>query len=225
MITRKCDNEGTWYPATIHELDNFLQSAIHTGRGYRHVYALRKNLAYNLQYLEFLMQCLNDLKVSSVIEKQIWKNVIIVGCGVIESLLHFLLVAGGHQKKTEWELAHVASGNPQKMDERTVRIDSHIYRKLNSPKNETMTFDSMLKRAEKKKVLGNDHSIHAKLNRLRGLRNRIHLQEIGDATDTDWNAVEENDFATMKAVLHAILTGPVFQPTEDQKSHFAYLNS
>lgn len=223
MLTRKTDSEGTWYPVAIHQYETLLEKVISRGSGYTHVYALRKNIAYNLQYLEFLQRSLEDLKLSSVIEKQIWKNFIIIGCGIIESLLHFLLIAKKHHKTTEWELKLVAPGQTKNIDGKQVRIDSHVYRKLSSPKNDQMTFDSMIKRAEKKKVLGGDHAVYARLNNLRALRNRIHLQEIGNPLDTDWNSVEKNDFHTMSSVLKAVFSGAVFQPTADQKRFFDYL--
>jgi hypothetical protein len=223
MLTRKIDPEGAWYPVAIHQYETLLEKVICRGRGYTHVYALRKNIAYNLQYLEFLYRSLEDLKLSSVIEKQIWKNFIITGCGVIESLLHFLLIAKKQQKTTVWELKFVAPGQDKTIDDKHVRIDSHVYRKLSSPRNEEMTFDSMIKRAEKKKVLGGDHSVYARLNNLRRLRNRIHLQEIGNPLDTDWNAIGRQDFLVMTSVLKAVLTGSIFQPTAEQRGFFAYL--
>lgn len=223
MLTRKHDAEAGWYPVAIHQYETLLENVICRGRGYTHVYALRKNIAYNLQYLEFLYRSLEDLKLSSVIEKQIWKNFIITGCGVIESILHFLLIAKKQQKTTVWELKFVISGQEKVIEGKHLRIDSSVYRKLSSPRNEQMTFDSMIKRAEKKKVLGGDHSIYARLNNLRRLRNRIHLQEIGSPLDTDWNVIGRQDFQIMTSVIKAVMTGSVFQPTAEQKAFFDYL--
>lgn len=223
MLTRKTDPEGIWCPVSVQQYDTFLQKVIYTGRGYGHAYALRRNIAYNLQYIEFLHRCLDDLKITSVVEKQIFKNLIIVGCGVIESLLHFLLIAKRHYKQTEWELKYIAAGNPMKIDGSFRRIDTHVFDKLPSRRNDEMTFDSMLKCAENKQILGSDHSVYAKLKSLRKLRNRIHLQEIGSSVDTDWNAVEQSDLLTMTFVLHAVFTGPIFRPTEEQRKYFAYL--
>ncbi len=224
MLTRKTDSEATWYPTAIHEYDRLLQKVIYGGRGYSHPYALRKNIAYNLQYIEFLHRCLADLKISGVIEKQIFKNVIIVGCGIIESLVHFLLIAKRHYKQIEWEVRDIAKGNPMKIDGQFRKFDIHVFHKLSRPKNDEMTFDSMLKCAENKRILGSDHSVYAKLKELRKLRNRIHLQETGSAVDTDWNAVERDDLLAMAFVLHAVFTGPIFQPTQQQRTYFAYLS-
>jgi hypothetical protein len=223
MLSRKKDSEGTWYPVAIGRYEALLERVIQPHRGYRHDYALRKNIAYNLQYIEFLHRCLHDLKISSAIEKQILKNLIIVGCGVIESLLHFLLTAAGHHKQTDWDRMDTVAGNPTKINGQWYRFDILILKKLPSLKTDKMTFDSMLKCAEKKGTLGSDLSVYAKLNRLRQLRNRIHLQEIGNPLDTDWNAIKQSDLLTISSVLHAVFIGPIFQPTDEQCAYFDYL--
>src|SRR6266496_6567338 len=138
MLTRKTDSEPTWYPVAIEEYDTLLKKVVSAGRGYSYPYALRRNIAYNLQYLEFLHRCLGDLKISSVIEKQIFKNVIIVGCGIIESLLHFLLIAKGHYKRTEWKLRGVAKGNSVRIDGHSRKFDIHVFEKLPRPKHDEM---------------------------------------------------------------------------------------
>jgi hypothetical protein len=55
------------------------------------------------------------------------------------------------------------------------------------------------------------------------LRNRIHLQEIGNPLDTDWNAFKQSDLLTTTSVLHAVFIAPAFQPTEEQRPYFDYL--
>ncbi len=155
---------------------------------------------------------------------QTWKTFIIVGCGVVESLLDFLLVAHSLETTTEWTLVDVYSGNPKKTDDgRWLRIDSHVMEKLPKPVPTAMTFDQILKKAEKKKVLGSDHSIYAALKRLRPLRNRVHLQLINDSTDHDWNAFKIADFRFMAEVIHKVLTSPIFSPSAAEVQYFDYL--
>ena len=123
------------------------------------------------------------------------------------------------------QLNHILTGQEKKINNRIRRIDCYLYSKLPSPKHEEMTFDAMLKRAENKKNLGSEDSIYAKLNRLRKLRNRIHLQEIKYLLDTDWNALGPDDLRTMKSVLHAVFTGTTFHPTQEERAYFSYLTT
>jgi len=212
-----------WYPVSIYRLDKLLAKAIYSDRGYRHTYALRRNLAYNLQHIEFLDRCLLDIKLSSVLETQTWKTLIIVGCGLVESLLHFLLIANGSYAKSEWELIAVAPGNSKTLDGELRKIDSHIYRKLGAPKPKQMTFDSMLKKAESRKVLGKNPDLYAKLRRLRPLRNKVHLQEIGSDSDTDWNSFNWLDACCMAQVLKEVFTSNIFRPSRTERNYFDYL--
>ena len=54
MLVKKTEGAGPWCPVTIDDLDELLIKVIHSGRGYRHSYALRRNIAYNLQHVEYL---------------------------------------------------------------------------------------------------------------------------------------------------------------------------
>jgi len=223
-LTRVDSGDPRWYPVEVRELTELLKKVIRSGRGYEHAYALRKNIAYNLQYVEFLDRCLSDISLSSVLERQTWKMFIVVGCGIVESLLHFLLIARGLHSTTEWELHATLRGNPKTVDGDTLRADTHLLRRLDSAQLAPMTFDAMLKKAEAKTVLGSDHSVYAALKRLRPLRNRVHLQAIESPADTDWNAFTATDLGIMAEVLYKVFTSTVFRPSNAQKQYFAYLH-
>jgi len=223
QLTLITASEGTWYPVPIHKLDELLIKVIRSGRGYRHTKELRKNLAYNLQYVEFLDRAQQDLKLSSVIIKQNWKTFVIIGCSIVESLLHFLLIAKKKHSTTEWELKLVAPGNGKNWDDSRIKVDSYVYEKLSTAKRTQMTFDSMLKKAESHHILGSNHEIYSQLNHLRPLRNRIHLQEIGGVSDTDWHAFSNSDACCMANVLQLIFTSNIFRPTTEQVEYFDYL--
>jgi hypothetical protein len=61
---------------------------------------LRRNLAYNLQFVEYLQQTLKELSLSAVLTTQTYKSYIIFAGGIVESLLYFLNQAkGGTDKK------------------------------------------------------------------------------------------------------------------------------
>ena len=149
---------------------------------------------------------------------------IIVGCGIIESLLHYLIIANGIHSKTDWELVSIAPGNPKMLDGEVRKIDSHIYRKLSSPKNELMNFDAMIKKAESKKVLGSNPEIYIKLRRLRPLRNKVHLQKIKNQVDTDWNSFNWDDACCMAKIIKEVFTSSIFKTSADERGYFEYLD-
>ncbi len=222
-LTKKSDSTAPWYPTPVVNIDALLEKTIYRGTGFVHVYALRRNLAYNLQFLEFLDRCLQDIKLSTALTKQIYKIFIVVGCSVMESLLAYLLIKSGNHKMTQWELDYVMPGQEKSVGGERRRIDSHVYKKLTTKKREGMPFDAMIKKAESKKILGSDHSIYAKLQYLRKLRNKVHLHVIDEPTDTDWNAFQLRHLRAMAQVIYAVFTSSIFRPSLQERSYFNYL--
>lgn len=223
MLIKNNEPDEKWYPTSIASLTDLLKKQIYQGTGFVHVDALRRNIAYNLQYLEFIHRCLEDLKLSSVILTQNIKMFIIVGCSIIESLLTFLLIKKGYYSQSEWKLNFIMPGQEKNWESEKRRIDCYVYKKLDKLKHQEMKFDSMLKKAESKKILGPDHGIYIKLNYLRKLRNKVHLQTIDDKKDTDWNAFHHRHICAMAQVIYSIFTSNIFRPSVVEKEYFSYL--
>ncbi|GAB3306779.1 hypothetical protein [Luteimonas notoginsengisoli] len=223
MPLKRKGEDGNWLPTSIDRLDALLSNVIF-GHGYGHIYALRRNIAYNLQHVQYLEQTLIDLKLTTVLLTQTWKTQIIVGCGIIESLLHYLIVVSGNQSSIDWEVTQEFTGVNKKINNKLYRIDSVVKEKLDAPKPLPMTFDAMLKKAESKRLIGNDQALYGKLKRLRPLRNRVHLQEIGQPVDHDFNAFTYEDKRLMMQVLHAVFAELLFNPTAEQRAYFDYLD-
>lgn len=222
-LTKRAEAGSKWYPIYIDNLVGLIGKVVDYGMGFSNVYALRHNIAYNLQHLEFLDRCIEDIKLTEALTKQIYKNFVVIGCSIIESLLTFLLIRSGNYKETEWELVCKVTGQEQDIDGVRKRIDCHIYKKLDTKKREEMDFDAMLKKAESKKLLGSEHKIYSDLKYLRKLRNKVHLQAIKEPTDTDWNAFEYRHLCAMALVIHSVFTGPIFRPKPQEKKYFEYL--
>lgn len=222
-LTRNDESGPKWYPIPIDQLDAFLIKVIARGHRDPDPYALRKNLCYNLQYLEYLDTTLKQVRLSDVLITLTWKTFIVTGCGILESLLKFLLIRHGEHSTKEWELERVFPGAEKSVDGERKKVDSHVYRKLSSPVLAQMTFDGLLGRARAKKMFGPNSDIYDKLEKLRKLRNRVHLQRIEHGTDTDWNAFQKQDYLDMRAVLYAVFTSTIFRPNHEERGYFEYL--
>ncbi len=220
----KTDENGvTWYPVSISRLETLIEKVVYHGQGYDHSKALRKNLAYNLQYMEFQDRVLQDIKLSSVLYTQSIKTMVLVGSGIVESLLHFLLIINDVHSTTEWKEKSVFKGNQKKLDGKYVRIDSVLYEKLASKQLKHMTFDAMIKCAKSNKILGSRPVIYEKLETLRSLRNKVHLQVINNPTDTDWYSFNSSDLSDVCKVVYTMLTSSLFSPTTTERTYFHYL--
>lgn len=120
-LTKMDEERGAWYPVSINRLETYLGKFIEQGHGYVHVHQLKKDLAYNLQYLQFQDRVVQDIKLSSVLYTQSIKTIVLVGCSIIESILHFILVKTGSHSTTEWEEKAIFKGNQKKLDGENVR--------------------------------------------------------------------------------------------------------
>ena len=223
-LKKTSERGSAWLPISIPKLENLLNKAIQKRRGYQNAYALRKNIAYNLQYLEYLSRTLNDIKLTSVLTTQTWKSFILTGCGIIESLIHYLLVKKKLHSSEVWKLKIIMPGNQKTIDGDASKIDSHVYVKLARPVATEMKFETMIRKAKSNKVLGSDKSIYTKLDKLRRLRNKVHLQAIDNPTDTDWNSFQTKDLSDMAEILSVVFTSNIFGISAAEKKYFDYLH-
>lgn len=224
-LTTLEDQQGPWYPTSIHRLETYLGKLIEQGHGYVHVHQLKKDLAYNLQYIEFQNRVIQDIKLSSVLWTQSIKTIVLVGCSIVESILHFLILKKGLYTSVEWEEKITFKGNQKKLEGEDVRVDTVIYRKLPERKLKHMTFDAMIKCARSHKLFGSSKVMYKKLESMRKLRNRIHLQVTDDRPETDWTAFDTTNINDVYSVLYSVLVSSLFTPSSDEKSYFFYLRS
>lgn len=102
-LCKNCRTDGKWLPTSISRLETYLGKFIASGQGVSNVVGLRKNMAYNIQYLQFQRQLLSELDVTQVIITQVWKMHIIVGTSIVEALLYFLITSKNEHKTTQWK--------------------------------------------------------------------------------------------------------------------------
>jgi hypothetical protein len=220
-ICQKCSDTGKWYPLSVSKLESYLNKLINDNN-IDNSTAIRKNIAYNLQYLEFQAQMLSEFKVSSVIMTQTWKMYIIIGTSIIEALLYVILHKNEIQKTNEWKEIKRTSSTIKLLN-KPHKIENVIYEKLTEPISEQMTLDTMIKKSETKKILGDNEAIYRKLNYLRKLRNKVHLHALDEVQDTDWNSINKKEFNLIREILHIFLICSYFTPTNDEKNYFKYL--
>jgi len=223
-LVKKNENKPLPYPVSIDHLYNFLSKVIKRGTGFKYVYGLRKNIAYNLQYLEFLDRCMQDLKISNVIFSISYKVFILVGCSIIEALIYYLLIKNDLLPGTKWELEFIAKGNEKRIGSKIIKIDSYVYKKLPARVlKKDISFNKMLDIAEKKKIFGRKSDIYRRLNFLRKLRNKVHLHLIKSPVDHDWNRFGYDEMCAMAKAIYSIFTSGIFRSSNEEKSYFEYL--
>lgn len=93
-----CSAEGAgtrWYPVSIEKWQTALSEYRINDTQLIQNLDLRRNIAYNLQFIEYLQQTLRELSLSAVLTTQTYKSFIIFAGGIVESILYFLNQANG----------------------------------------------------------------------------------------------------------------------------------
>ncbi|WP_139015418.1 hypothetical protein [Pseudoalteromonas sp. TB64] len=87
-----------------------------------------------------------------------------------------------------------------------------------------MTFDAMIKSAKSHSIFGSRTLMYERLETLRILRNRVHLQPSDDKFGTDWIVFTTDRLNETFSVMYSILTSSLFKPTNTEKQYFEYLS-
>ena len=202
----------TWYPASIYNIEQHLEILITGNIYFNHNEArpIRKNIAYSLQYVEFLNRVLNDMALSSVLRTQNIKSFVVHGAAIIEAIFNFLVISEGHGKTTNWKKITSHSSTEFTIGESRYKNKTDVFEKLDNPTPTQMTFDQLAKKVESKKLLSQNFPAYSKIKPIRQLRNKIHIHDSEHSTDTDWHNFNLSEFFLVCEVLHSVLTSEVF---------------
>lgn len=204
-LIKEFNCKDRWYPMSV----DCYRDYIKIDTSIKNSVQLKDNIAYNLQYLEYIQKQLDELKLSSVIYGMLCKTYVITGMGIVEGLFSNLLKSKGEWNYSEWKSKTVIKSNPCKIQGIHTKVHTEIFEKVDSFEMR-MDLDSMIKRIEKKKLLSIEHSNFPTLKKLRNLRNRVHLQESNDRYDTDYHNFSRKEKTEMGQILNILLTDETF---------------
>lgn len=200
MLCKGCNSQSDhekWLPTQINVYESIISRKIFPSNSdYRA--ALNKNICYNLQYLEFLSECIKQLYLTSVVYTQNTKMFVIIAGSIIEGILYHEIKINNLYSRSIWRYIQKVISNERKILETDLRLETHIYQKLTDEIETEMTFDQMLSKAEAKYLLGDDHSIYSQIKIIRQLRNKIHIHVAGSSIDSDYNSFGYEQMDTAK---------------------------
>jgi hypothetical protein len=222
-LCEECGDGARWYPVSVQKLDELFRDHIKRTPGVLNGYAIRKNVCYGIQYLQYLTATLEQLSLSGVLLTLTYKNFIVTGIGVVEAILFHELKKRGLHKTDQWELVKRSTSTEFNHGSEIFRNEIALWRKRDAPIDENLAFDRILRISEDKKVLGSSSKFYARMHHLRRLRNKVHLFVTAGDLDSDWNAFQFKDLELMKSLLHELLTGSLFAPSKEQRSYFNFL--
>jgi hypothetical protein len=218
-------NLGFFCPAGVDVVHAFVRRGIpREDEVLDYSYAYVRNIAYNLQYLEFLSHTLDEAELHVTVRTLSQKTFVITGMSVVEAVLWYVLKKAGHQRREEWEEVQEFSTQTFNQDGNDYRLINKLCRKLQLPIDAEMPLDAMIKRVESKKLLGIDLQVYKDLNYLRKLRNRVHIHAVQHDKDTDWWNFNNREVKLMKGVLRSVLCSQLFTPLPEHTALLGYLN-
>ena len=194
-----------WYPCSVdkYKISFNIDTTIENSR------ALRSNLAYSMQYLEFLEKEIAELAVNSVIYTMIVKSYVITGMSILEGLFSNIIKSRGWWKTSDLESLGTTRANETTFDGDKIIVQTELLRKV-EPYPVQMNLDELIKILSRHhEALKVDHLVYPALKRLKDLRNRIHIQKAECDTDHDYNAFDFSVKKEMGAILYEILTSPM----------------
>jgi len=222
-LCKTCSEYDKWLPVPVEAHRAFLSKLIRPSKHVPHAEGLKSNLAYNLQYLEYLNYTLEDLRLTSVLWTITVKNFLIIGTSIVEAIFYFVLRNAVLHRENVWSIVRNVSTNEFIFNNRPANIVNVLYERLDEPIEEEMNFDAMLKKVESRKLMGNDESLYRKLKYLRRLRNRVHLQLLEKNLDTDWHNFNNKEFLLTKQTLHAVLGSSLFSASTQELEAYRFL--
>lgn len=194
--------EERWAPTTVEQFLALIKKGILKDMDE----SLCKNIIYNLQYLEYIDYQLSELKLHSVITKMLFKSFIVTSVSIVEAIFYYILKSNNQHKTTTEKLLFSLKSNKKKYGNEEIVFETNIY-KIIEPEEEEMTFDSMIKKMEKRKYLDLKHAYFPYLKYFKDLRNRVHIHITeGDKFGTDFWKFEESDYLFVKYMLLHLLT-------------------
>lgn len=194
----------------------FFDSGIKKNEMFRRTYELVKNLSYNIQYLEFINNVLKR-DIHRVIETELIKTFVITGMSIVESILYYAIKSENLHKTDPFEEITIINSNEKKVNGVFIKVETRLLKKLKENREVEMNLNTMLKKTEKYKLLGDDHTIYKELNHLRKLRNRIHLYVIEENLDHDFNCFGKTELKLIRKSLKKVLCSDLFEYSTEKK--------
>jgi hypothetical protein len=219
-------NEGFYCPTGVDFIHSLLRQGIKKENSVlSHGYAFVRNIAYNLQYLEYLNYVLSETELHVTVRTLTQKTFVITGMSIVEAILWFVLKSSGQQRKDAWEITQEVEIKAFEAQDGKYKISNIISKLRPEPVDVEMTLDAMIKKVESKKLLGLDGQVYKDLNYLRKLRNRVHIHAVQHDKDTDWYSFNNREVELMRGVLGSVLRSELFAPDEGQALLISYLKS
>ena len=210
-----------WHPTAVGTFESVFSRGAYVGMNKE----LRKNIAYSLQYLEFLQMEFEEIHWHDVIVTQIIKTYVITAMSIVEGVFHHIVLSKGYQKKADWkEIDTPRHTNVFRENDVDKKFIITTQMKLARPENVQMDFEFLITKVQEKRLISLPGKSYPKLKALKKLRNKVHLHVIRYDNDTDYLGISYLDYLLARYFLHTILTDKIFLPQKSSPINFIKLS-
>lgn len=162
---------------------------------------LKKNLAYNIQYLQFLLKNIEEEETTTVLYRMRYKTFTVISMSIIEAVFIALL--------EERDLIPIVDWKDGEHKRRTINdntIEVYFKRKKVAPRKKIITLDEAINLIEKNKILKDEHLYSSAIRLLKDFRNHLHLNKAQDASSSDYNSFTTATYHLSKLVFFNIMS-------------------
>lgn len=159
---------------------------------------LKKNIAYNIQYLEYLVKNIEEEETTTVIYRMKYKTFVVISASIIEAVFVTLLEERDLIPDDWKEGKH----KHNEIDENTIEVT--YIKKKNIPKKKRISFDEAISIVEKNQIL-NTTRIYKPIKVIRDLRNLLHLEKAQDLYNSDYNQFTEKIYHLTKLAIYLVM--------------------
>lgn len=199
----KNENGSDWSPVLIQNLSSVIKIPM-TRRN--NAYTTSKNIAYSLQYIQYLQKQLDSICLTDVLNKMVCKNYIITAMSIIEAIFAYLVKKTNNWKMSEWKSIHKNKLENQKevdIGSKTLKIVTEVFEKV-EPYDIEVQFDAIIDKIKSKKlIVFESNEFFDIIKKFKALRNKIHLHITQDTTD--YKLFDKPLQIKMKYILQSIL--------------------
>lgn len=181
------------------------------------------NIAYSLQYLQYLQLQMDELNLHSIVGCLLYKTYIITAMSIVEAVFNQVLKCTDKFPKTDgWECIRQVKSTEYEENEKFYRLETSFFVKSN-PKDKQIDFNTTINRIKDKKLLDLESSRFPDIKKLQKLRNRVHLQIAEDSTETDYYKFNLNDVKLAEKTLYSVLTDKKIMINDSYKKYLDFL--
>ena len=186
------DNKNSWLPTSVEKIKNSFKFECSD--------VLKKNLAYNIQYLQFLLKNIEEEETTTVLYRMRYKTFIVTCMSIIEAVFIALLDERNLIPIISWK---DGEHKYRSIDDNTDEV--YFKRKKADPRKKIISLDEATNLIEKNNILKDKNDYSSAIRLLRDLRNHLHLNKAQELSNSDYNNFTEASYYLSKLVFLNIM--------------------